>query len=226
MSKQTPWEEFQVPGVVPLLQRIAQGQDRLAQAVEQMAAGQQALAASIGAVNPTTPSVTTAPAPVAMVRLPLTVNDILRSAVESGDTGNLAVYDNDYIITVGAGATVVQIFPTYSRPTAIIGDLTASASAYDASGLLTVQIFVDGNPVAGPSATSAVPLTGPKVVSFSQYSIAQTEVQVVVTNLTAGNVDCNFQGVQVSMSAEFFKQHFAPLLKRFGFAGLSSLASD
>jgi hypothetical protein len=212
---QSFYELLTVPGVVPMLERLN--------------ANLAALTAQVSKIQPETvvqqaqASGSTVALPAASVRLPLTIHDIVLAALEAGETQNLYVYDDDYIVTVAPGAVNIQSFPTYGRPTTIIGSLNASADEYSATGLLTVQVFVDGTPVSGPNATSAIQLTGPKSVTIAQYAVAKTEVQVVTANLMTVNANLNFQGVQAVMSADFYKNTAEPLLNQYGFASLKRL---
>lgn len=214
MGRQTPWEELQVPGVVPLLQQINAGLVALTREVRQQQAAPPAQV----------PVRVPAPFGGAAVELPLTVKAIMDAAFAAGDTGDLFVYDNDYNITVPAGATVIQTFPTYGNPAAIIGDLTYVSDTVTFDGTLTIQVFVDGSPAAGPNATSALQVTtSTKSFGIAQYAISKSEAQIVVYNGTPGNVTMNFYTVRAIMSPNFYKNTVAPLLAKYGFSALTAL---
>ncbi len=231
MSKGYPqsfWEALSVPGVVPQLEALNANVSALAKLLQGIAPSGTAQAQEQAATaNPSASGAGfAAPSgPIPTVKVPLTIADILQAAFEAGDTGSLFVYDNDYIVTVPAGQTVIQSFPTYGNPTAILGHLNYTASAYDDTGLLTIQVFVDGNPAAGPDATSALQVTGPKSFSIAQYTISKTEVEIVVFNETSGNVDFNFWAIQAVLNPVFYQNVVQPLLNKYGFPAMQALVT-
>ncbi len=220
MSRTPPetfWERLKDPGVIPLLTQINENILALAHAFENVAslstAGQGGAQTLLKSALPNR-----------TVALPLNVHDILAAAIAAGDTGDLVVFDNDYNITVPAGSTSVQTFPTFGRPTSIIGDLSYVSDTVTFDGSLTIQVFIDGSPAAGPTATSALQVTtATKSFGIAQYAVAKTEVQIVVFNTTPGNVTLNFYGIQAVMSPTFYQSKVAPLLANYGFSALTAL---
>ena len=216
--EQTVWERLQVPGIVPLLERLNADLENLTRTLQRRQAAQP--------MQTVQPRVKVPPTIIgAMVELPLTLPVVLRGTSADQVQDAFVRYRQDFIVAIPPGTTNVQTFPVYGHPMTMLTSPEITCDFYSPD--ILVQLFVDGVPVAGLYGSGGMPLTGPKggqpgenVVS---YGIAKVDTQIVTTNGTDTLIHINYAATVAYMEPYFYKETYLPLVDQLGFNSLRRL---